>query len=138
MSRGYCLPTYPSPKPLLTITSHLSKMLAQGRGRWEVAQKRTMIRQFCVQVISHLTHTQNAPVEIARPGRARDGDICDRFYSYPIGLQQQRASKPIHLTKHSDFKNRTLVFDKNYNSLKGALSSKIYSQSKNYSVQNVT
>ena len=29
---------------------------------------------------------------------------CDSFYSKPIGLQQWRTSKPIHLPKHSDFK----------------------------------
>ena len=39
------LPTYPSPKPTLTITSPLGKMLALGRGRWAVSQKRIMIHK---------------------------------------------------------------------------------------------
>ena len=38
------LPNYPSPKLTLTLTSHLWQMLAHGRGRWAVSQKRIMMR----------------------------------------------------------------------------------------------
>ena len=36
------LPTYPSPKPTIALTSHLGQ-LALGRGRWEVSQKHVVI-----------------------------------------------------------------------------------------------
>ena len=36
--------TYPSPKPLLMLTSLLGKILALGRGRWAVSQKLIMIQ----------------------------------------------------------------------------------------------
>lgn len=42
------------------------------------------------------------------------------------------------LAKIFGLKNRTLVFDKKYNSLKRGTVMKIYPQSKNYSVENVT
>ena len=35
------LATYPSPKLTLTLTPHLGKRLAKGRGRWAVFQKPT-------------------------------------------------------------------------------------------------
>ena len=38
------LPTYPSPKPTLTLSSYLGQNVGLGRGRWSVSQKRKMIR----------------------------------------------------------------------------------------------
>ena len=37
--------TSPFPKAALTLTSHLGKMLAYGRGRWVVSQKCIMIQK---------------------------------------------------------------------------------------------
>ena len=36
------LPTYPSPKPTLTLSSYLGKNIGLGEGRWAVSQKRKM------------------------------------------------------------------------------------------------
>ena len=33
------IPTYPSPKPTLTLNSHLGKMLASGRGKWAASHE---------------------------------------------------------------------------------------------------
>ena len=38
------LPTYPSPKPTLTLSSHLELIVGLGRGRWAVSEKRKMIQ----------------------------------------------------------------------------------------------
>ena len=38
------LPTYPSSKLTLTLTSHLGQNVSLGEGRWVVSQKRKMIR----------------------------------------------------------------------------------------------
>ena len=40
------LPTYPSPKPTLILTSHLGQNVALGRGRWAVSQECIMIPFF--------------------------------------------------------------------------------------------
>ena len=40
------LPTYPSPKPTLTLTSHLGQNVGIGEGRWAVSQKRIIIQIF--------------------------------------------------------------------------------------------
>ena len=40
------LPTYPSPKPTLTLSFTQGQVLAMERGRWAVPQKRNMI-QLC-------------------------------------------------------------------------------------------
>ena len=37
------LPTYPFPKPTLTLTSHLRQNVGLVEGRWTVSQKRIMI-----------------------------------------------------------------------------------------------
>ena len=39
------LPTCPSPKPTLTLSSHLGQDVGLGRGRRAVSQKRIMIPQ---------------------------------------------------------------------------------------------
>ena len=37
------LPTYPSPKPTLTLSSYLGQNVGLGRGTWAVSQKRKVI-----------------------------------------------------------------------------------------------
>ena len=43
------LPTYPSPKPTLTLTSHLGQNIGLGEGK------------SLLSVLTHLTHPQNGP-----------------------------------------------------------------------------
>ena len=40
------LPTYPSPKPTLTLTSHLRQNVGLGEGRWTVSQERNTNESF--------------------------------------------------------------------------------------------
>ena len=41
------LPTHRSPKPTLTLTSHLGQNVGLGEGRWAVPLKRVMIQGKC-------------------------------------------------------------------------------------------